>query len=262
MARGRANSLVVDFADFTQPLRCSFRFVYSWVRRGRSQRRWSFSIDSTCYRPPMMIRAGTLQELHAHDGDWLFVDLGFSSSARSCGYLQVFANGSADNAKLVKFGDLLRTVTALVECRGPPLHLVLEAPLSAAFGPDDNPVGRSIERRGANHRYWYNGLGCQVLVASLFLLRAIVDARPVREVRLFEGLVSFKDRTKLSDHKADARLLKDVVWSGGLHGGKFREAEPLPGVMGGSIRGTCALFGLDIGIPPIVEVISLPSTIE
>lgn len=205
------------------------------------------------------IRAGTMGELLEHSGDWLFVDIGFARSKKSCGYLLVeeSADGGQESviAEATTFGDLTRRAVALVEQAGPPLHLVIEAPLSAAFAGDGSPVGRTCEKKDGKTRYWYVGLGCSVLVAGLYLLRAISKAARKREVRVFEGLVSFKERTKSSNHIADVEALKAVVWSGGTVGGRFCDAASLNGDTSGVLESTLALLGLDSTPPPIIEAI-------
>jgi hypothetical protein len=129
----------------------------------------------------------------------------------------------------------------------------LEAPLSVAFGADGNPMGRSIEKQKGGTRYWYVGLGCSVLVANLYLLKAVSDAHPVREVRLYEGFVSFKNNAKRSSHIGDVQALKAVVWSGGREGGSFSEPIPLEGSRDARLTSTLALLGLDADPPPIIE---------
>jgi len=202
-----------------------------------------------------LIRSGTLAELHAHQGDWVFVDLGFSRRSKTCGFLGVCAARQCDTeagATKMTFGELTAMVVALAQEDGPPLHLVLEAPLSAAFAADGNPMGRTGEKRENTTRYWYVGLGCSVLVASMYLLRTVADAVPAREVRVFEGLVSFKDGSKRSDHTADVQLLKKVVWSGGTSGGHFLAASPIGAPSGSTMASTMSLLGLDAKPPPIV----------
>jgi hypothetical protein len=70
--------------------------------------------------------------------------------------------------------------------------------------------------------------------ASLSLLKAIADAKPQREVRLFEGLVSFKNRDEESCHKSDVEAMKEVVWSAGEIGGKLCEPTPPPIIVVGN----------------------------
>jgi len=204
-----------------------------------------------------IIRAGTMAELQSHSGDWLFVDIGFAGKRKTSGYL--FIQGLTDHqeflAEAVTYGELTdRTISLVQEATETPLHLVIEAPLSAAFAPNGNPLGRVGEKRGNTTRYWYVGPGCSVLVASLYLLKAIVDTKPRREVRVFEGLVSFKDQGVASCHKTDVEALKEVVWSQGQTGGKLYEPAALECVGEPKIESTLALLDCDPTPPPIVEV--------
>jgi len=89
---------------------------------------------------------------------------------------------------------------------------------------------------------------------ACYLLKAIADAKPQREVRLFEGLVSFKNRDEDSCHKSDVEAMKAVVWSTGEIGGKLCEPIPLPSKGESNITSTLALLGLDPTPPPIIVV--------
>lgn len=164
--------------------------------------------------PPPRIRAGTLEELRPPTGDWTFVDLGFSTTRRSTGFLSVVNGDWSLPGKAITFGEATARLVRQVGEPGPPLHLVLEAPLSAFFDAQGNPVGREGERRGSQTRYWYAGLGCVVKVAALFLLEALARAERARELRVFEGFVSFKDKEIASNHVADVEALRRAVLAG------------------------------------------------
>lgn len=155
------------------------------------------------------IRAGYVSEISKESGDWLFVDVGFASKRKSCGILK--NDGQPVNL----------TFRAMVECvvneaqsvTDRPLNLLLEAPLSSAFNKDGNPTGRNGELKGGRHRYWYESSGVTMVVATGYLLRALVECGVQREVRLFEGFVSFKDRDNPSSHEDDVEALREVVWN-------------------------------------------------
>lgn len=204
-----------------------------------------------------VIRAGTEQELLQPQGaEWVFVDVGFSANSKSCGHLQIAGNSPWPNilsAQTCKFGQLKELLTKLVAGNNHtlPLNLVIEAPLSVAFGAKGNPCGRTCEKRDQQTRYWYVGLGCSVLVATQFLLDALRRASGNREVRLFEGLVSFKDGGP-SDHLKDVRDLAEVVRSGGKAGGRFIKPEPVDPK--GTLRSIGAILGVQFDPPWIVEV--------
>jgi hypothetical protein len=194
------------------------------------------------------IRAGQVKEAVPSSGEWLFVDIGFSSRSKSCGLL-----GEQGDPHDVTFAQARSYLSDLANTQGRPLNLVLEAPLSVAFAQNGNPVGRSIELREGKSRYWYVGLGCSVLVAATYLLRAVAERRRGREVRLFEGLVSFKPRGVVSCHSSDVLLLRDVVW--GVPGvGRVVPPNELPADPDHSLRSAFAVSGMDYGVPPVIAV--------
>lgn len=194
-----------------------------------------------------LIRAGQLDEANKESGEWVFVDPGFAMDGRkSCGLLE---RSHGDDPVTRTFCELRARLEDLAVEGERPLNLVIEAPLSVAFSALGNPAGRSFERRGKESRYWYVGLGCSVLTSATYLLRAITDAGPTREIRLFEGFVSFKAKGK-SDHCKDVHDLKQVVW------GEKKECivaakarDPLH-----TIRSAFAVAGMDYQVPPVVIV--------
>ena len=163
------------------------------------------------------IIAGSTTDIKKDSGQWLIVDIGFSSSRPSCGVW----NGTGEPIA-VTFGCLVKLVTREAQKPKPRhLNLLLEAPLSVAFQQNGNPVGRSCDRQGNQTRLWYVNAGATTLIAAGYLLRALYDCQPKRNVRLFEGFVSFKrseDRPnskaeQIEAHKKDVLKLKDAVWT-------------------------------------------------
>src|SRR5438874_1419213 len=132
-----------------------------------------------------MIRAGLVSEVQRDSGEWIFADVGFSRNASSCGLL--VGNGEPSE---MTFGKFVASIAQAAARGDSPLNLLIEAPLSVAFTGDGNPTGRSVERRGRESRYWYAGLGCSVLVATMHLLQAVLAEHPRGEIRLFEGFAS------------------------------------------------------------------------
>ncbi len=199
------------------------------------------------------LRAGTLEQATDPSGVWVFADIGFSESKKSCGYLETDAmTWRSQTAEVVTFAELKRKASSLVSTKGAPLHLVLEAPLSSAFTDAGNPVGRSLEQHpDGRTRYWYVGLGCSVLVAGLHLVDALKRAEAQREVRLFEGFVSFKERGLPSNHQADVKALMDVVRSGGREG-QIVEPQPLSRAQGATVTTPLSFLGLGDHIPPVI----------
>jgi hypothetical protein len=195
-----------------------------------------------------VIRSGLIEEAVRSSGEWIFVDVGFSSKAKSCCYLK-----DEGDPTLLTFGDMKENLTSLAKTRGRPLNLVLEAPLSVAFAANGNPVGRNIERRDDSRRYWHVGLGCNVIVATTYIVRAMTDVRPNREIRLFEGLASFKQKGIRSSHRDDVLSLRKVVWE--VPGaGKVISAELLAASPEHTLLSAFSVAGMDYGVPPVVAV--------
>lgn len=196
-----------------------------------------------------MIRSGTSDEANPYSGDWVFVDLGFAEKAKSCGLL--LENGEPEE---VSFSQLKTKLLEIVASDHRPLNLLIEAPLSVAFNEHGNPTGRVIERRGSQTRYWYVGLGCSVLVAATYLLRAIHDANPKREIRLFEGLASFKPRGVRSSHSNDVINLRKVIWDSDSKIGFVMPAEKLAASPKHQLLSAFLVAGMDLGIPAVVAL--------
>jgi len=196
-----------------------------------------------------MIRAGLQTEAIRTSGEWVFVDLGFAKSAKSCGLL-------VDDGKPteVSFSQLGIEMLEIIASNREPLNLLIEAPLSVAFNANGNPTGRSIERRGEQTRYWYVGLGCSVLVAATYLLRAIHDARFNREIRLFEGLASFKSKDIPTSHSDDVLNLRTIIWEGASTSGRIVPPEQLAASTGDRVLSAFLVAGMDFGVPPVVTL--------
>ncbi len=163
------------------------------------------------------IIAGCTTDINKGSGQWLIVDIGFSSTAPSCGVW----NGTG-KPSVVTFGDLVKLVTREVQEAGPEdLNLLLEAPLSVAFQQNNNPTRRSCDSQDGKYRDWYVNAGATTLIAAGYLLRALDGCQRQRNVRLFEGFVSFKrseDRprskaARIAAHKKDVLKLKNAVWT-------------------------------------------------
>lgn len=195
------------------------------------------------------IRSGRVEEAHPESGEWAFVDLGFAGDGkRTNGLLLSDAAPSR-----CTFAELLACLKSLLIASDRPLNLVLEAPLSVAFSKDGNPVGRAIEKRGEQTRYWYVGLGCSVLTSAMYLLKELAESPSVREIRLFEGFVSFKPKNMASDHNADVLRLRDVIWCM-PQAGYVVSPTSLSVSTEHVLKSAFAVCGLDFGIPPVVVV--------
>lgn len=196
-----------------------------------------------------MIRAGIPAEANRHSGEWMFVDLGFAGKAKSCGLL--LGDGKPEE---ISFSQLKARLLEVVASDYKPLNLLIEAPLSVAFNEHGNPTGRILEKRGSQTRYWYVGLGCSVLVAATYLLRAIHDANPRREIRLFEGLASFKSKDVRSSHSNDVVNLRKVIWDDSSKFGLIVPAEKLAVSPKHRLFSAFLVAGMDFGIPTVVAL--------
>ncbi len=194
-----------------------------------------------------MIRPGTPAEANRHSGAWVFVDLGFAEKKKSCGLL--LGDGIPEE---VTFSQLNARLLEVIASSERPLNLLVEAPLSVAFTKDGNPTGRAIEKRGSHTRYWYVGLGCSVLVGATYLLRAIYEANLQREIRLFEGLVSFKPKGIRSSHSNDVVNLRQIVWGDNAVSGHVLSAEKLLVSNKHKLSSAFAVAGMDFGVPAVV----------
>lgn len=194
-----------------------------------------------------MIRSGTIEEAKPDSGKWIFVDVGFSSGRKSCGFLV-----SDNEPEELQFGELKNRLKEHFYRDEGPLNLVLEAPLSCCFNSAGNPTGRIIEKREGEHRYWYSGAGATVLLASLDLLKTLSGDYSPRDIRLFEGFASFKN--DVSSHKQDVLNLRDIIWAVEPSVGKVIAPEDLKRSDTDTIKSTLFYIGLDCKISPVLVV--------
>lgn len=193
-----------------------------------------------------MIRAGTTQEIKWDAGNWVFIDIGFANKSRSCGLL--LGDGKPSE---VTFDEASALICEYLSIQQKETNLVIEAPLSVSFDIKGNPKGRKPENHNGKTRYWYSGLGCTVMVAAFYLLKAIVDSSPPAEIRLFEGFVSFKDRGKRSTHSEDVLLLRDAVKipaPRNIVSPKFLKIDDTD-----KVSSAFAVGNMDFGVPPIIQ---------
>ena len=163
------------------------------------------------------IRAGSVGEICKDSGEWVIVDLGFSAKQRSCGIW----TEAYEEPVVLTFGCLVKRVCKEARAgayRGP-LNLLLEAPLSVAFNEARNPTRRRCDAKDGKYRDWYVNAGATTLIAADHLLRNLNGCQIQREVRLFEGFVSFKDPNdkaktqdeRMQEHKRDVLQLKRAI---------------------------------------------------
>jgi hypothetical protein len=188
----------------------------------------------------MIFSAGKKSEVCWGDDNWIFLDIGFSNSGRTCGI--AFSDESPQN---LYYGDARRAIVNKIRERNGSINLVIEAPISVCFDNHGNPKGRRIEKRDSRTRYWYTGLGCAVMTAAMYLIRDIYEATkdlPDIEVRLFEGFVSFKEVG--TDNRNDVRDLREMVQNAQQREGSICGPNELKCNEGDEICGAFRVAGL------------------
>lgn len=187
-------------------------------------------------------------------GNWVFLDIGFANRKRSCGLLI----GDAP-ANCVTFADARQQIMQWLVNSNSLVNLVIEAPMSVCFDSKGNPKGRSVEISGKGARYWYAGLGCGVMVAAMYLIRAISDdERVIVPVRLFEGFVSYKDSSLPSDHKDDVLRLIEIIRDPVKFSKSIYGADQLKQDEDDVLFSAFRVAGLDCGVPAVIKPQSEP----
>lgn len=197
-----------------------------------------------------MICAGKTSEIRANSGEWIYLDIGFSRDLRTCGL--AFNN---DEPECVLFSVAKQKITDFIRDAGRKVcNLLIEAPLSVAFDRHGNPVGRSIEKNGRKTRYWYAGAGCTVMVASLHLLRHLVDSLDDPNIRLFEGFVSYKkcEGRRKSDHAGDVRLLREVICHPKTFPKSIYDEKRLKSCPDCRLENAFKVARISSGVPPVI----------
>ena len=194
-----------------------------------------------------VIRAGKKSEINWESGEWVILDIGFSSKARSCG---LTFNESAP--RQVRYDEAVDEICSFITESKRSVNLIIEAPLSVAFNRNGNPTGRSCEKQGRRARYWYIGPGCTTMVAALYLVRRIQELSTDVEVRLFEGFVSFKDRGAASSHVGDVELLREAVKEPLEYTGSIIGPEELRCNESDTLQSAFRVVGIDTGVPPVI----------
>jgi hypothetical protein len=194
------------------------------------------------------ISAGDSSQVQWTDGNWVFLDIGFSNQGRTCGLLL----GDGD-PKSVQFTQAGQMVLEQIRQSKSAVNLVIEAPLSVCFDSIGNPKGRKIETEAGKTRYWYTGAGCAVMVAAMYLIRDIYEAEANVLVRLFEGFISYKHPNLPSNHDSDVLLLRDVVRDPVKFSGSILAANQLKADPSDVLSSAFCVAGLDCGVPAVIK---------
>jgi len=194
-----------------------------------------------------MLRAGTRSDISVESGEWLILDIGFSKKSASCGLMV-----NDDDPLNLCFSEAVASICSYIAASSRTVNLLIEAPLSVTFDIAGNPTGRSVDRQGRRTRYWYVGVGCTVMVATLYLLRAIAEISGNVDVRLFEGFVSFKKAGGRSSHRRDVLLLREVVENPIAYSDCIFVADELKMDPSDSLKSAFLVAGIDAGVPPVI----------
>jgi hypothetical protein len=192
-----------------------------------------------------MIHPGKRSQIGWGDGNWIFLDIGFSGKARTCGLL--VGDGVP---RCLKFADAKSEIKSAI-ANSPVVNLVIEAPLSVCFDPQGNPSGRSIEIENSKSRYWYVGPGCSVMVAAMYLLRELSSADQ-GSIRLFEAFVSYK-LGKKSNHQEDVIAMRQVVRYPARFQSAIYEGDQLKRNQSDTLFSAFKVLGLDFGVPAVIK---------
>ncbi len=170
--------------------------------------------------------------------DWYVVDIGFSCKKSSCG---IYRSDKGEQNCLL-FGEVAQDIIKFISNRNR-IGIIVEAPLSYAFNIKGNPCGRKFEKAGGKTRFWYNGLGCAVMTAALFLLQTLHKSEVKSEIVLYEGFLSFKNRA--TKHKDDARLLFEKR-------NTVLDPSAIPNNSADRITSIAEIFGGEFEIPGVI----------
>jgi hypothetical protein len=89
------------------------------------------------------------------------------------------------------------------------------------------------------------------MVAALYLVRRVMEAKPDADIRLFEGFVSYKTKKKRT-HCDDAALLKVVVDNPDRHASNIFSSDSLKMDSTDTLVSAFLVAGIDAGIPPVI----------
>ena len=208
------------------------------------------------------IRAGTVEEIYNREGEWLFIDIGFSPDKRTCGVLEQPEKDTEEQPtpKNATFGESVNLAKNRAQQGVPlPLNLVLEAPLSVTFNQHGNPTPRACDIKDGKNRSWHKQPALGLITATGYLLQTLAACGIQRDVRLYEGFASFKLPGVKSSHTRDVKALRDAVWDprNPERGEIFCPTE-LKRCKNDKLVPAFGFMGMDLGIPPVIRVIIRP----
>jgi len=91
------------------------------------------------------------------------------------------------------------------------------------------------------------------MVAAMYLIRDIYEARLDVPIRLFEGFVSYKDGSRPSNHATDVCLLRDVVQNPIRFSDCIYAADDLKAESADLLFSAFRVGGLVCGVPAVIR---------
>ena len=198
-----------------------------------------------------MIEAGTREQIKWDDDTWIIWDVGFGENVKSSGLLMPHRK-----CECFRFSCAKHLILEHVQNTKRLTNLVIEAPLSVCFNKDGNPAPRErVERVEIDgeikFRRWYLAGG--IMMAAMYVIRAIADASPKSPVRLFEGFVSYKAKGVRSNHCRDVTLLREVIEEPEKFAECIHPRENLSSNPTDRIESAFKFRGLDYGVPAVIK---------
>lgn len=198
-----------------------------------------------------MMRAGAHSEIRPDSGLWVIVDVGLSKN-KTTGLL--VGNGPAKN---LTFAEAREEISNAIQRSEMPVNLMIEAPTSLAFDRRGNPMPRFFEASGVfgdnGSRSWNTQPAPGVILAGLLQLRPLWDARErLPEVRIFEGVATFRPRGTTGDHREDVTNLSRMVAQPDPQ--FVFDAPTIQSRTDGNVVSLFPICGMDVGIAPAIVV--------
>jgi hypothetical protein len=198
-----------------------------------------------------MIEAGNETQFEWGDGNWVFLDIGFSGARNARGRTCGLAIGNSE-PECVNFAEAKQRIVKHIGDAQSLTNLVIEAPLSVCFSATGLPRGRSIEIKEGQQHYWYTGPGCAVMAASMYMMKAISKTPSPNTVRLFEAFISYKARGAKSDHTGEVKMLRDAVRHPQKLAPRIIAAKNLKLREDDDLQSAFRIMGLDFGEPAVI----------
>ncbi|MFH0787710.1 MAG: hypothetical protein V2B13_08845 [Pseudomonadota bacterium] len=90
------------------------------------------------------------------------------------------------------------------------------------------------------------------MVATLYLMKEIIEANPDADIRLFEGFVSYREPGNRANHCADIALLREVVDNPKKYPEAIVPSGSLKTDETDTLYSAFLIAGMNGGVPPII----------